>query len=70
MEPFGFGTTTMPEHQLVGLVTGEMTPCFSMFPSSILTFGINGCPIFFGAWMDKHPLVLFPGKRSALGTRL
>ena len=52
MEPFGFSTTTMPEHQLVCSVTGELTPCFSMFSSSVLTFGINGCVLFHGVWMQ------------------
>ena len=36
--PLGFGTTTMPEHQLLGSCTGEMMSCLTMFSSSALTF--------------------------------
>ena len=51
-ELFGFGTTPMPEYQLVSSVTGEMTPYFSTFSSSVLTFGIKGWAIFLGVWMQ------------------
>ena len=41
-KPLGLGTATIAEHQLVGSVTGEITPLFSMSPISFSTFGFNG----------------------------
>ena len=40
--PSGFGTTTMPAHQLVGMSTFEMMPRLSILCSSSLTFGMRG----------------------------
>lgn len=40
--PSGFGTTTMPAHQLVGVSTLEITPSFSIRSNSSLTFFIWG----------------------------
>ena len=37
--PFDFGTTTRPEHHVVGDVTGEITPCLSMDWISFSTCG-------------------------------
>ena len=40
--PLGFGTTTMPEHRLVGSCTGEIMSSLIMFSSSALTFDRRG----------------------------
>ena len=45
--PFGFNTVTMPVHHSVGslgLLTFDMTPCFSMRSSSTFTGFSNGIP--------------------------
>ena len=43
MRPEGFGPATMPEHHVVGAVTGAITPCLIMDLISSCTFGSNGC---------------------------
>ena len=40
--PLAFGTTTIPEHQSVGVSTREIIPCDSMRSSSCFTLGNNG----------------------------
>ena len=42
IHPYGFGTTTMPAHQSVGMSTFEMTLSFSILCSSSLTFDMKG----------------------------
>ena len=44
--PFAFCTGTMPEHHLVGTVTGEMISCRTMDSISDLICGRRGCAIF------------------------
>ena len=46
--PFGFGTTTIPAHQSVGLSTLVMTPNCSMRCNSACTLGSNGSATLLG----------------------
>ena len=43
--PSGLGTTTMPEHQSLGMSTLEMTPRFSIHSNSAFTLLIRGSSV-------------------------
>ena len=46
--PLALGTSTLPDHNYVGTVTGEMTPCCNIESISYFTLGTNGCGILLG----------------------
>ena len=50
--PLALGTSTLPEHNYVRTVTGEMTPCCNIESISYFPLGSNECGILLGVF--KH----------------
>ena len=66
--PLGLGTGTTPAHQVVGEVTEEITPCWSIVCIWLLTFGSNGKGTFRGLYIEAMAFGIWTNSDVTLST--